>query len=195
MLTTRKRKHLLLYRFILIGLCLTLSSYLNGEETNRNRLIFLEIGGQSPYYSLNYNLNKFIIKKNIWIPSVGIGYLGIDNYKTDFLLKKNYDYIIINLRNELYRRIGQSKSYLLCGIGMTIPIDSKFKNDLTQIVGYDSYFSASIGYSYIMDRLIYGIKYSPIFVTDFAEDLFAFANADGPIHMKNWFGFIIGLRF
>ena len=71
---------------------------------------------------------------------------------------------------------------------------TKLKNDFNQVVGYDSYFSASIGYSYVTDRFVYGIKYSPIFVTDLLEDLFAFANADGPIHMINWFGFSIGLR-
>jgi hypothetical protein len=189
-----KRKYQLLLRFILIGFSLIISLHLKGQESNRDRLMFLEIGGQSPYYSINYNINKFKIKKHIWIPSIGIGYLGIDNYKTDFLLKKGYNYLTLNFRNELNRRLGESRNYLLFGLGMTLPIDTKLKNDFIQIVGYDSYFSASIGYNYVTDRFVYGIKYSPIFVTDLVEDLFAFANADGPIHMINWFGFSIGLR-
>ena len=173
--------------FVLICLFSTLSS---AQDAEKDRLVFLELGGQSPYYSINYNVKKFEVQKKIWIMSVGLGYLGIDNRKQDFLLDEDANYFTLNYKNELHYGIREGgKTFLNYGIAITIPIETRFGNNPIS----DSFFSASVGISYIGEKALFALKYSPIIATQIYEEFFDSDPAD-VIQLTHWPGFTLGFR-
>ena len=185
-----RRKNLLFAKSILLGFVILLSSSAQGQEEEKDRLVFLELGGQSPYYSINYNVKKFEVQKKVWIMSVGLGYLGIDNRKQDFLLDEDANYFTLNYKNELHYGIREGgKTFLNYGIAITIPIETRFGNNPIS----DSFFSASVGISYIGEKALFALKYSPIIATQIYEEFFDSDPAD-VIQLTHWPGFTLGFR-
>lgn len=161
-----------------------------GQQPVKNNAVYLELGGNGLFYSLNYDKLINLSTRVKLAPRIGFSYLPYDG-GNDF---KNL--IIPTELNFLYGKTAQSKNFAEAGVGLTfLEFINGFRNgDKNDPVSkFANVTLVRLGYRH--QKPTGGLMYRAGLLVPITQDEFSKQKVGDDIFFRLWAGFSLGYSF
>lgn len=182
-------------KFILIPFTLIFSSAFAQNLPIKKNSIYLELGGNSVFYSVNYDRLIKLTNQIKLAPRVGLMYWPINN------IKDNVDYS--NLRiplelNALWAKTPKSKSFAEIGIGLSLigmygGYKLHFTGEVNRFTKFARVSTFRLGFRH--QKPTGGFMYRAGLVVPVTQDQFSSSRVGDDLFLRLYAGFSLGYTF